>query len=73
MAAPETQAHLPALAEHERKEAGHLLQLTLVELIVLAWLRHVFFQTSFARSFLSVTVGGAIITALSAGLGIAAS
>ena len=36
MAAPETQAHLPALAEHERKEAGHLLQLTLVELIALS-------------------------------------
>jgi starvation-inducible DNA-binding protein len=36
MAAPETQAHLPAFAEHERKEAGHLLQLTLVELIALS-------------------------------------
>src|SRR4051794_40560653 len=36
MDAPETQAHLPAFAEHERKEAGHLLQLTLVELIELS-------------------------------------
>src|ERR1700748_41848 len=27
-------------------------------LLTLAWLRHKFFQTSFARSFLSVTVGG---------------
>ncbi|TML06820.1 MAG: DNA starvation/stationary phase protection protein [Actinobacteria bacterium] len=36
MAGSETQAHLPALAEHERKEVGHLLQLTLVELIALS-------------------------------------
>src|SRR5579862_8149024 len=39
------------------------------ELLVLAWLRHRFFQTSFARSFLAITVGGAIIAALSAALG----
>jgi len=43
-----------------------------VELVVLAWLRYKFFQTSFARSFVSVTLGGAIISALSAGLGVAA-
>lgn len=43
-----------------------------VELVTLAWLRYKFFQTSFARSFLSVAVGGAIISALSAGLGSAA-
>jgi starvation-inducible DNA-binding protein len=36
MAMPETQSHLPAIAEHERKEAGHLLQSTLVELIALS-------------------------------------
>jgi VIT1/CCC1 family predicted Fe2+/Mn2+ transporter len=44
-----------------------------VELVVLAWLRYTFFQTSLARSFVSVTVGGAIISALSAALGVAAS
>jgi VIT1/CCC1 family predicted Fe2+/Mn2+ transporter len=44
-----------------------------VELIVLAWLRYTFFETSFARSFLSVTVGGAIISVLSAALGVAAA
>jgi erythrin-vacuolar iron transport family protein len=44
-----------------------------VELVVLAWLRYTFFQTSFARSFVSVAVGGAIISALSAGLGVAAA
>jgi VIT1/CCC1 family predicted Fe2+/Mn2+ transporter len=42
------------------------------ELLILAWMRHVFFQTSFARSFLSITVGGTIIAAMSAALGIAA-
>jgi starvation-inducible DNA-binding protein len=36
MAVPETESHLPAFAEHERKEAGRLLQLTLVELIALS-------------------------------------
>jgi hypothetical protein len=36
-------------------------------------LRYKFFQTSFGRSFISVTVGGAIISALSAALGVAAS
>jgi starvation-inducible DNA-binding protein len=36
MAVPETESHLPAFAAHERKEAGHLLQLTLVELIALS-------------------------------------
>jgi hypothetical protein len=43
------------------------------ELLTLAWLRHKFFQTSFARSFLAVTVGGAIIASLSAVLGVLAS
>ena len=32
----ETQAHLPALGQHAREEAGHLLQLTTVELIALS-------------------------------------
>jgi VIT1/CCC1 family predicted Fe2+/Mn2+ transporter len=43
-----------------------------VELFLLAWLRFAFFRTSFARSFMSITVGGVLIAALSAGLGIAA-
>ena len=43
------------------------------ELVTLAYLRHKFFQTSFARSFVAVTVGGAIIASLSAGLGILAA
>ena len=43
------------------------------ELFTLAYLRHKFFQTSFARSFVAVTVGGAIIASLSAALGILAA
>jgi hypothetical protein len=45
---------------------------TLAPILVLAWLRYTFFQTSSARSFVSVAVGGAIIAGLSAALGIAA-
>jgi erythrin-vacuolar iron transport family protein len=43
------------------------------ELLTLAYLRHKYFQTSFARSFVAVTVGGAIIASLSAALGILAA
>jgi erythrin-vacuolar iron transport family protein len=43
-----------------------------IELLVLAWLRHKFFQTSFARSFVAITVGGTVIAAMSAALGVAA-
>ena len=42
------------------------------ELVILAWLRRRFFHTSFARSFLAIAVGGAIIAALSSALGAAA-
>jgi erythrin-vacuolar iron transport family protein len=42
------------------------------ELVFLAWLRRRFFRTSFTRSFLAITIGGAIIAALSSALGIAA-
>jgi VIT1/CCC1 family predicted Fe2+/Mn2+ transporter len=44
-----------------------------VELISLATLRAVAFRTSFARSFLSVAIGGAVIAGLSSLLGAAAS
>jgi erythrin-vacuolar iron transport family protein len=44
-----------------------------VELLTLAYLRHRFFQTSFARSFVAVAVGGAIIASLSAALGVLAA
>jgi VIT1/CCC1 family predicted Fe2+/Mn2+ transporter len=42
------------------------------ELLVLAWLRARFFGTGFLGSFVSVTLGGAIIAAISAALGGAA-
>lgn len=43
------------------------------ELVLLAWLRHRFVSTGFLRSFVSVTVGGAIIASLSAVLGVLAA
>ena len=43
-----------------------------VELVLLAGLRAVAFRTSFGRSFVAVVVGGTIIAAMSAALGIAA-
>lgn len=42
------------------------------ELLALAWIRWRFFNTGFLRSFLSITLGGAIIAAISAALGGAA-
>jgi VIT1/CCC1 family predicted Fe2+/Mn2+ transporter len=39
------------------------------ELVALAYLRWKFFETSFARSFASVTLGGAVIAGVSAALG----
>ena len=41
------------------------------ELVVLAWLRWRFFETSFASSFVTVTIGGAVIAGVSAALGTA--
>jgi erythrin-vacuolar iron transport family protein len=51
---------------------GTTLAVVASELVILAWLRHRFFRTSFARSFLAITVGGAIIAALSSALGLVA-
>ena len=53
-----------------RKE---LAELSAFELILLGWLRHKLFNTSFLRSFVSVTLGGAIIASLSAALGVFAA
>jgi erythrin-vacuolar iron transport family protein len=41
------------------------------ELLTLAWIRWRFFSTGFVRSFASITLGGAVIVALSAALGAA--
>ncbi|MDT4923190.1 MAG: erythrin-vacuolar iron transport family protein [Pseudonocardiales bacterium] len=64
---------LPFLISNYQAAIIAAIVVVAAELFTLAWLRHRFFQTSFARSFLSITVGGAIIAAMSAGLGIAAS
>ena len=42
-----------------------------IELVTLAWLRWRFFDTSFARSFASITLGGLVIAGTSAALGTA--
>ena len=39
------------------------------ELVALAWIRRRFFGTGFLRSFISITLGGAIIATISAALG----
>src|SRR3954470_7164574 len=57
---------LPFLLHEYRATIVVAVVVVAVELLVLAWLRHTFFRTSFARSFASVAVGGAIISAFSA-------
>jgi erythrin-vacuolar iron transport family protein len=64
---------LPFLIPSYHAALAAAIAVVAVELLVLAWLRSAFFQTSFARSFLFVAVGGAVISAMSAGLGVAAS
>ena len=44
-----------------------------VDLLALATLRAVAFETSFGRSFVAVAIGGAIIAGLSSALGVAAA
>ncbi len=63
---------LPFLLTSFGAAVGAAIVVVAIELLVLAWLRHKFFQTSFARSFLAITVGGAVIAAMSAALGVAA-
>jgi VIT1/CCC1 family predicted Fe2+/Mn2+ transporter len=64
---------LPFLITSFGAAVGAAIAVVAIELLVLAWLRHKFFQTSFARSFLAITVGGAVIAAMSAALGVAAA
>ena len=64
---------LPFLIPGYSAAISAAISVVAVELLTLAWLRHKFFQTSFARSFLAVTVGGTIIASLSAVLGILAA
>jgi len=64
---------LPFLIPGYGAAIGAAIAVVASELLILAWLRHKFFHTSFGRSFLAITVGGAIIAALSAALGVAAA
>jgi erythrin-vacuolar iron transport family protein len=64
---------LPFLIPGYSAAISAAISVVAVGLLTLAWLRHRFFQTSFARSFLAVAVGGAIIASLSAALGVLAA
>jgi VIT1/CCC1 family predicted Fe2+/Mn2+ transporter len=63
---------LPFLIPSYHAAIAAAIAVVAVELLVLAALRAIFFRTSFASSFVSVTIGGAIIAGLSSALGVAA-
>jgi erythrin-vacuolar iron transport family protein len=62
---------LPFLIPHYGAALLVALATIAFELMALAVIRWRFFHTGFVRSFASVTIGGAIIVAISAGLGAA--
>jgi erythrin-vacuolar iron transport family protein len=64
---------LPFLIPSYQTALAAAIVIVAAELLLLGWLRHRFFSTSFLRSFVSVTVGGAIIASLSATLGVLAA
>jgi VIT1/CCC1 family predicted Fe2+/Mn2+ transporter len=63
---------LPFLLDHYHAAIIAGIVTVTIELIVLAVIRARFFRTGFLRSFATVTLGGAIIVAVSAALGSAA-
>ena len=63
---------LPFLIPHYRAALISAGAVVAFELLALAWLRWRFFQTSFVVSFAYITLGGAVIVAVSAALGVAA-
>jgi VIT1/CCC1 family predicted Fe2+/Mn2+ transporter len=63
---------LPFLIPQFRAALFVAIVVVTFELVALAWIRWRFFNTGFLRSFLSITLGGAIIAAISAALGGAA-
>jgi hypothetical protein len=63
---------LPFLIPGYHAAISAVIAVVASELVLLAWLRRRFFHTSFTRSILAITIGGAIIAALSSALGIAA-
>jgi len=60
---------LPFLISQYRTALVVAVLVIAVELVALAWIRWRFFDTGFLRSLASVVLGGAIIAAVSAGLG----
>jgi VIT1/CCC1 family predicted Fe2+/Mn2+ transporter len=64
---------LPFLIPSYDTAIGVAVAVVATELVLLAAVRAVFFHTGFARSFLSITVGGAIIAVISSLLGAAAA
>jgi erythrin-vacuolar iron transport family protein len=60
---------LPFLIPQYRAALLVALAMIAFELATLAWIRWRFFATGFVRSFISITLGGAIIAAVSAALG----
>ena len=63
---------LPFLIPQYRSALIVAVAVIAFELITLAWIRSRFFATSFLGAFVSITLGGAIIAAISAALGGAA-
>jgi len=63
---------LPFLIPHFRIAILSAIVVVGFELVTLAWLRWRFFEVSFVRALATVTVGGVVIAAVSAGLGTAA-
>jgi VIT1/CCC1 family predicted Fe2+/Mn2+ transporter len=62
---------LPFLIPQYRAAVLLALAAMAFELLALAWIRRRFFGTGFLRSFISITLGGAIIVAIGAALGAA--
>jgi erythrin-vacuolar iron transport family protein len=60
---------LPFLIPQYRTAVLLALAVMTCELVTLAWIRRRFFGTGFLRSFISITLGGAIIAIISATLG----
>jgi erythrin-vacuolar iron transport family protein len=61
---------LPFLIPQFQVAVGLALAVIAVELLALAWIRRWFFSIGFVSSFVSVTLGGVIIAAISVTLGI---
>jgi erythrin-vacuolar iron transport family protein len=60
---------LPFLIPQYRAALAVAVVVIALELLALAWIRWRFFSTGFMRSFISITLGGAIIATISAALG----